>query len=101
MLLVNHWAVVECIFQEVLYCAKKAGATHILKAGGAQVWKLRTTFSIILCISTSFFLNMIDNVAQNDAEFSYFDELLQAISAMAWGTESCPKVWVSTLFVCF
>ncbi|XP_038711373.1 histidinol dehydrogenase, chloroplastic isoform X2 [Tripterygium wilfordii] len=36
---------------EVLYCAKKAGVTHILKAGGAQ-----------------------------------------AISAMAWGTESCPKV---------
>lgn len=23
--------------QEVLYCAKKAGVTHILKAGGAQV----------------------------------------------------------------
>ncbi|XP_050228850.1 histidinol dehydrogenase, chloroplastic [Mercurialis annua] len=39
------------IFKEVLYCAKKAGVTHILKAGGAQ-----------------------------------------AISAMAWGTESCPKV---------
>jgi histidinol dehydrogenase len=37
--------------QEVLYCAKKAGATHILKAGGAQ-----------------------------------------AVAAMAWGTESCPKV---------
>ncbi|KAJ6776724.1 HISTIDINOL DEHYDROGENASE HDH [Salix koriyanagi] len=39
------------IYKEVLYCAKKAGVTHILKAGGAQ-----------------------------------------AISAMAWGTESCPKV---------
>ncbi|KAJ0016712.1 hypothetical protein Pint_11277 [Pistacia integerrima] len=39
------------ICKEVLYCAKKAGVTHILKAGGAQ-----------------------------------------AISAMAWGTESCPKV---------
>ncbi|KAG5622307.1 hypothetical protein H5410_007525 [Solanum commersonii] len=38
------------ICKEVLYCAKKAGVTHILKAGGAQ-----------------------------------------AISAMAWGTESCPK----------
>ncbi|XP_052735384.1 histidinol dehydrogenase, chloroplastic isoform X3 [Vigna angularis] len=37
--------------KEVLYCAKKAGVTHILKAGGAQ-----------------------------------------AISAMAWGTETCPKV---------
>uniref|UniRef100_A0A453BXB6 Histidinol dehydrogenase n=1 Tax=Aegilops tauschii subsp. strangulata TaxID=200361 RepID=A0A453BXB6_AEGTS len=37
--------------KEVLYCAKKAGVTHILKAGGAQ-----------------------------------------AISAMAWGTASCPKV---------
>ncbi|KAK2634123.1 hypothetical protein Ddye_028915 [Dipteronia dyeriana] len=37
--------------KEVLYCAKKAGVTHIVKAGGAQ-----------------------------------------AISAMAWGTESCPKV---------
>nr|GLL27897.1 histidinol dehydrogenase, chloroplastic isoform X1 [Ipomoea trifida] len=39
------------ICKEVLYCAKKSGVTHILKAGGAQ-----------------------------------------AISAMAWGTESCPKV---------
>ncbi|KAI3880230.1 hypothetical protein MKX03_015209 [Papaver bracteatum] len=39
------------ICMEVLYCAKKAGVTHILKAGGAQ-----------------------------------------AISAMAWGTSSCPKV---------
>ncbi|GAB2210544.1 hypothetical protein Drorol1_Dr00015812 [Drosera rotundifolia] len=39
------------ICKEVLYCAKKAGVTHILKAGGAQ-----------------------------------------AISAMAWGTGSCPKV---------
>ncbi|KAI3902833.1 hypothetical protein MKW92_048225, partial [Papaver armeniacum] len=38
------------ICKEVLYCAKKAGVTHILKAGGAQ-----------------------------------------AISAMAWGTSSCPK----------
>ncbi|KAF2317901.1 hypothetical protein GH714_041221 [Hevea brasiliensis] len=38
------------ICKEVLYCAKKAGVTHILKAGGAQ-----------------------------------------AISAMAWGTESCHK----------
>ncbi|PKA57011.1 Histidinol dehydrogenase, chloroplastic [Apostasia shenzhenica] len=39
------------ICKEVLYCAKKAGVTHLLKAGGAQ-----------------------------------------AIAAMAWGTESCPKV---------
>ncbi|XP_078163310.1 histidinol dehydrogenase isoform X2 [Carex rostrata] len=39
------------ICKEVLYCAKKAGVTHILKAGGAQ-----------------------------------------AISSMAWGTSSCPKV---------
>lgn len=39
------------ICKEVLYCAKKAGVTRILKAGGAQ-----------------------------------------AISAMAWGTDSCPKV---------
>uniref|UniRef100_A0A7C9E7Q1 Histidinol dehydrogenase, chloroplastic n=1 Tax=Opuntia streptacantha TaxID=393608 RepID=A0A7C9E7Q1_OPUST len=39
------------ICKEILYCAKKAGVTHILKAGGAQ-----------------------------------------AISAMAWGTSSCPKV---------
>uniref|UniRef100_A0A0D6R3T0 Histidinol dehydrogenase, chloroplastic n=1 Tax=Araucaria cunninghamii TaxID=56994 RepID=A0A0D6R3T0_ARACU len=39
------------ICKEVLYCAKKAGVTHILKAGGAQ-----------------------------------------AVSAMAWGTASCPKV---------
>ncbi|MCI11724.1 histidinol dehydrogenase chloroplastic-like, partial [Trifolium medium] len=39
------------ILQEVLYCAKKAGVTHLLKAGGAQ-----------------------------------------AISAMAWGTQTCPKV---------
>ncbi len=36
---------------EVLYCAKKAGVTHVLKAGGAQ-----------------------------------------AVAAMAWGTETCPKV---------
>ncbi|KAI8469321.1 MAG: histidinol dehydrogenase [Monoraphidium minutum] len=36
---------------EVLYCAKKAGVTHVLKAGGAQ-----------------------------------------AVAAMGWGTESCPKV---------
>ncbi|CAL8467003.1 g6539 [Coccomyxa elongata] len=36
---------------EVLYCAKKAGVTHVLKAGGAQ-----------------------------------------AVAALAWGTESCPKV---------
>jgi hypothetical protein len=27
----------SCFLQEVLYCAKKAGVTHILKAGGAQV----------------------------------------------------------------
>ena len=39
------------ITPEVLYCAKKAGVTHILKAGGAQ-----------------------------------------AVAAMAWGTETCPKV---------
>ena len=39
------------ITPEVLYCAKKAGATHILKAGGAQ-----------------------------------------AVAAMGWGTETCPKV---------
>lgn len=36
---------------EVLYCAKKAGVTHLLKAGGAQ-----------------------------------------AVAAMAWGTQTCPKV---------
>lgn len=39
------------ITPEVLWCAKRAGVTHILKAGGAQ-----------------------------------------AVAAMAWGTESCPKV---------
>jgi len=39
------------ISPEVLYCAKKAGVTHILKAGGAQ-----------------------------------------AVAAMGWGTQSCPKV---------
>ncbi|KAG5015090.1 hypothetical protein JHK85_021226 [Glycine max] len=39
------------ICKEVVYCAKKGGVTHILRAGGAQ-----------------------------------------AISAMAWGTETCPKV---------
>ncbi|CAJ1935879.1 unnamed protein product [Sphenostylis stenocarpa] len=39
------------ICKEIVYCAKKAGVTHILKAGGAQ-----------------------------------------AISSMAWGTETCPKV---------
>lgn len=36
---------------QVLYCAKKAGVTHVLRAGGAQ-----------------------------------------AVAAMAWGTETCPKV---------
>jgi histidinol dehydrogenase len=36
---------------QVLYCAHKAGATHVLKAGGAQ-----------------------------------------AVAAMAWGTETTPKV---------
>ncbi|CAL9169706.1 unnamed protein product [Musa hybrid cultivar] len=44
------------ICKEVLYCAKKAGVTHILKAGGAQ-----------------------------------------AVSAMAWGTPSCPKVQNSSM----
>ena len=39
------------ITPEVLWCAKRAGVTHILKAGGAQ-----------------------------------------AVAAMAWGTETCPKV---------
>ena len=39
------------ITPEVLYCAKKAGVTHVLKAGGAQ-----------------------------------------AVAAMAWGTQTCPKV---------
>ncbi len=39
------------ITPEVLYCAKRAGVTHVLKAGGAQ-----------------------------------------AVAAMAWGTQSCPKV---------
>eukprot|EP00887_Chlorella_sp_A99_P006182 scaffold3.g6182.t1 len=38
------------ITPEVLYCAKKAGATHVLKAGGAQ-----------------------------------------AVAALAWGTQTCPK----------
>lgn len=36
---------------EVLYCARRAGVTHVLRAGGAQ-----------------------------------------AVAAMAWGTETCPKV---------
>ena len=40
------------ITPEVVWAAKKAGVTHVLKAGGAQ-----------------------------------------AVAAMAWGTESCPKVW--------
>ncbi len=26
-----------CVHTQVLYCARKAGVTHILKAGGAQV----------------------------------------------------------------
>lgn len=39
------------ITPEVLYCARKAGVTHVLKAGGAQ-----------------------------------------AVAAMAWGTQTCPKV---------
>ena len=36
---------------QVLYCARKAGVTHVLRAGGAQ-----------------------------------------AVAAMAWGTDTCPKV---------
>ena len=39
------------ISPEVVYCARKAGATHVLKAGGAQ-----------------------------------------AVAALGWGTEACPKV---------
>ena len=39
------------ITPEVLYCARRAGVTHVLRAGGAQ-----------------------------------------AVAAMAWGTETCPKV---------
>ena len=39
------------ISPEVVYCARKAGATHVLKAGGAQ-----------------------------------------AVAAMGWGTQTCPKV---------
>ena len=45
--------VIAQITPEVLYCAKKAGVTHVLKAGGAQ-----------------------------------------AVAAMAWGTQSCPKVTI-------
>ncbi|KAG7012571.1 Histidinol dehydrogenase, chloroplastic, partial [Cucurbita argyrosperma subsp. argyrosperma] len=56
------------ICKEVLYCAKKAGVTHILKAGGAQVCK-----QLLLHIE-------------------YVLDRQMAISAMAWGTESCPKV---------
>jgi histidinol dehydrogenase len=36
------------ICKEVLYCAKKAGVTHVLKAGGAQVGHL-IVHSTILC----------------------------------------------------
>ena len=41
----------RCAGFQVLYCARKAGVTHVLRAGGAQ-----------------------------------------AVAAMAWGTETCPKV---------
>ena len=39
------------ITPEVLYCAKKAGVTHILKAGGAQVggWQGGWTTKRLLC----------------------------------------------------
>jgi len=60
----------------VLYCAKKAGVTHILKAGGAQVLAY---FEIVLCFIIYF----------SALSAVYF----QAISAMAWGTASCPKVF--------
>ena len=32
-----YFYLTNVFMQEVLYCAKKAGVTHILKAGGAQV----------------------------------------------------------------
>ena len=47
------------ITPEVLWCAKRAGVTHILKAGGAQ-----------------------------------------AVAAMAWGTETCPKVYLLLVAFC-
>ena len=47
------------ITPEVLWCAKRAGVTHILKAGGAQ-----------------------------------------AVAAMAWGTETCPKVYLLLAAFC-
>ena len=47
------------ITPEVLWCAKRAGVTHILKAGGAQ-----------------------------------------AVAAMAWGTETCPKVYLLLVACC-
>lgn len=34
--------------QEVLYCAKKAGATHILKAGGAQACSVPASLYLLL-----------------------------------------------------
>jgi histidinol dehydrogenase len=36
------------ITPEVLYCAKKAGVTHLLKAGGAQVRLLSAPFASAL-----------------------------------------------------
>lgn len=38
-----------CFLQEVLYCAKKAGVTHILKAGGAQVERYLMLSSVPQC----------------------------------------------------
>jgi histidinol dehydrogenase len=61
----------------VLYCAKKAGVTFILKAGGAQV--VVTFISGATLNTISFFIYIL---------LSDF----QAVAAMAWGTESCPKV---------
>ncbi|KZV43641.1 hypothetical protein F511_00192, partial [Dorcoceras hygrometricum] len=66
------------ICKEVIYCAKKTGVTHILKAGGAQV-RRRYMFSYVLA------LNMLYDISKVNI-------LVQAISAMAWGTESCHKV---------
>lgn len=60
----------------MLYCAKKAGVTFILKAGGAQV-------GVIISRATSNTISFFIYILLSD---------FQAVAAMAWGTESCPKV---------
>ena len=80
---------------EVLYCAKKAGVTHALN--GAQV-----TPEVLYCAKEAGVTHVL-NGAQVTPEVLYCAKKAgvthvlkaggaQAVAAMAWGTQSCPKV---------